>query len=175
MIQNYLKVASRNIVKRKMYSFINAFGLSIGIAFCILIFLYIQDEKSFDQFHTNKLQIYRMEEKSFDTWQHDPANLTNYSAWLQTGLKQALKDEIPEVEMATRFSSGADGIFRYGDKVFTEKLTYVDGDFFNMFSFKLLSGNPAKLFQNKTDVVLTPEIAKKYFGDEDPIGKNSIH
>ena len=69
MIKNYLKVATRNIVKRKLYSFINAFGLSIGIAFCILIFLYIQDEKSFDQFHVNKERIYRMEEKSYDTWQ----------------------------------------------------------------------------------------------------------
>ena len=61
MIGNYFKVASRNILKRKMYSFINAFGLSVGIAFCILIFLFIMDEKSFDQFHANKNQIYRIE------------------------------------------------------------------------------------------------------------------
>ena len=69
MIGNYFKVASRNILKRKMYSFINAFGLGVGIAFCILIFLFIMDEKSFDQFHVNKNQIYRLEEKSYDTWQ----------------------------------------------------------------------------------------------------------
>src|ERR1041385_5161393 len=61
MIGNYLKVAARNIAKRKMYSFINAFGLSIGIAFCVLIYLFIRDEKSFDQFHLNKNQIYRIE------------------------------------------------------------------------------------------------------------------
>lgn len=174
MIKNYLKIAARNIIKRKMYSFINAFGLSIGIAFCVLIFLFIQDEKSFDQFHANKFNIYRMEEKSFDTWQHDAAHPYNYSAYLQTGLKQALKDEIPEVELATRFNGGGDGIFRFGDKVFTEKLTYVDGDFFKMFSFRLISGNADKLFQNKSDVVLTPEIAKKYFGDDDPIGKSVL-
>src|SRR5436190_12623138 len=151
MIQNYFKVAARNIVKRKMYSFINAFGLSIGIAFCILIFLYVQDENSFDQFHDNKQLIYRMEEKSYDTWQQNPAEPFNRSAWLQTGLKQAMKDEIPEVQFATRFNSGADGIFRANEKVFTEKLCYVDGDFFKMFSFKLLSGNPDKLFTNKSD------------------------
>ena len=174
MIQNYLKVATRNIVKRKLYSFINAFGLSIGIAFCILIFLYIQDEKNFDQFHANKEHIYRMEEKSYDTWQADPNTPYQRSAWLQTGLMQTLKDEIPEVERATRFNSGSDGIFRSGDKVFTEKLCFVDADFFKMFSFKLLSGNTDKLFQNGTDLVITPAIAKKYFGDEDPIGKTVL-
>src|SRR5258708_2119020 len=74
MIGNYFKVAARNIAKRKLYSFINAFGLSIGIAFCVLIYLYIQDERSFDQFHTNKNLIYRLEEKLYrsenpDYWQ----------------------------------------------------------------------------------------------------------
>ncbi len=174
MIQNYFKVAARNIVKRKMYSFINAFGLSIGIAFCVLIYLYIMDEKSFDRFHANQSHIYRMEEKSYDTWQQNTKEPYNRSAWLQTGLKQALKDELPEVEFATRFNTDHTGIFRSGDKVFTEKLTYVDEDFFKMFSFKLLSGNANKLFQNKTDVVLTPLVAKKYFGDTDPIGKSVL-
>jgi putative ABC transport system permease protein len=174
MIQNYFKVAARNIVKRKTYSFINAFGLSIGIAFCTLIFLYIQDERSFDQFHVNKNLIYRIEEKSYDTWQQEPGKEYNRSAWLQTGLKQAIKDEIPEVQLGTRFNSGSDGIFRANEKVFTEKLCYVDGDFFKMFSFKLLSGNPDKLFANRSDLVLTPAIAKKYFGDEDPLGKTVL-
>jgi putative ABC transport system permease protein len=171
MIQNYLKVATRNIIKRKLYSFINAFGLSIGIAFCILIFLYIEDERSFDKFHVNKDLIYRMESKSYDTWQPDSKNPYSEHAWLQTGLKQALKDELPEVEFATRFSADNRGIFRYGDKVFTEKITYVDGDFFRMFSFRLIAGNKEKLFTDKLEIVLTPEIARKYFGDEDPIGK----
>ncbi|MBL7865764.1 MAG: ABC transporter permease [Cyclobacteriaceae bacterium] len=171
MIRNYLKVAARNIQKQKLYSFINSFGLSIGIAFCILIFLYIEDEKSFDQFHENKQNIFRMEEKQFDTWQHDPKNPYNRSAWLQTGLMPAMKADLAEVELATRYIPESDGIFRYQDKVFTEKLSYADPDFFKMFSFKLIAGNADKLFQNKTDAVIVPEIAKKYFGDEDPIGK----
>ncbi|HEU5291876.1 MAG TPA: ABC transporter permease, partial [Cyclobacteriaceae bacterium] len=174
MIGNYFKVAARNIQKRKLYSFINAFGLSIGICFCMLIFLFIQDERSFDEFHSNKHLIYRIEEKSYDTWQKDTLNPFRKSAWLQVGLKQAMKDELPEVELATRYSRGGTGIFRYGDKVFTEKLCFVDGDFFKMFSFKLISGNADKLFQNKTDLVLTPEIAEKYFGTDDPIGKTVI-
>ena len=171
MIGNYFKVASRNILKRKLYSFINAFGLSIGIAFCILIYLFIQDEKSFDQFHANRKRIYRMEEKSFDTWQPKPDKPYNYSAWLQTGLKQALKDELPEIEFATRFNPGSQGVLRVGEKVFSEKIAFADGDFFKMFSFPLLKGNPDKLFENKSDVVLTPAMARKYFGEEDPIGK----
>ena len=171
MIRNYLKVASRNIFKRKLYSFINAFGLSIGIAFCALIYLYIQDERSFDQFHANKDQIYRMESKHYNTWKPDPEKPYSYGAWLQTGLQPAMKEEIPEVELATRYSPDDDAIMRYGDKVFKESITYVDADFFRMFSFPLLSGNPDKLFSNKSDMVITPAIAKKYFGDENPLGK----
>jgi len=171
MLGNYFKVAVRNIQKRKLYSFINAFGLSIGIAFCMLIYLFIQDEKSFDQFHENRADIYRIEEKSFDTWQHDSADPYRKSAWIQTGVKQALKDELPEVIKATRYNHGEKAVVHFGEKVFTESLAYVDDDFFTMFSFKLLKGNPDKLFKNKSDVVITPSIAQKYFGDEDPMGK----
>jgi putative ABC transport system permease protein len=160
MINNYIKVAARNIGKRKMYSFINAFGLSIGIAFCILIYLFIRDEKSFDQFHSNKHQIYRIEAKK--TSGRDPR--------LQFGLRNALKDELPEIKYATRFNT-PEAVVRYGDKLFSEKIAYVDVDFFRMFSFKLLAGNAEKLFENKLDVVITPEIAEKYFGKEDAMGK----
>ncbi len=174
MISNYFKVAVRNIQKRKFYSFVNAFGLSIGIAFCMLIYLFIMDEKSFDQFHENKSQIYRIEEKSFDTWQHDSPDPYRRSAWLQVGLKQVLKDELPEIVRATRYNNGEQTVFRYGEKIFTESIAYVDEDFFSMFSFRLLKGNKDKLFKNKSDVVITPDIAQKYFGDEDPIGKTVV-
>ena len=171
MVTNYFKVAARNIQKRKFYSFINAFGLSIGLAFCMLIVLYIQDEREFDQFHANKDRIYRIEEKSFDTWQHDSADPFRRSAWLQAGLAPVIKAEFPEVEYVTRYNDGNRVIFRYEDKVFTERVTYVDQDFFKMFTFPLLKGNADRLFQDKLEVVITPEIATKYFGDVDPIGK----
>lgn len=171
MVANYFKVAARNIQKRKFYSFINAFGLSIGLAFCMLITLYIQDEKEYDQIHANKNQIYRLEEKSFDTWQHDQPDPYRRSAWLQSALGPTLKEELPEVEYVTRFNDGNRAIFRYGEKVFTERLTYVDKDFFSMFSFQLIKGNAEKIFLDKSEIVLTPAIAEKYFGDEDPIGK----
>lgn len=171
MIGNYFKVASRNIQKRKFYSFINAFGLSIGLAFCMLITLYIQDEKEFDQFHVNKNNIYRIEEKSFDTWKYDSPDPYRRSAWIQVGLAPALKEELTEVSYATRYNRGNRAIFRYEDKVFTEELTFIDADFFKMFSFPLLKGNADRIFLDKGEVVLTPDIATKYFGDSDPIGK----
>ncbi len=171
MIGNYFKVAARNIRKRKFYSFINAFGLSIGLAFCMLITLYIQDEREFDQFHENKNSIFRIEEKSFDTWQHDSADPYRMSAWIQTGLAPTLKEELPEVKYATRYNSGARGIFRYDEKVFTQEIAYVDADFFKMFSFNLIAGNADRIFLDKSEIVLTPAIVKKYFGDVDPIGK----
>lgn len=171
MIGNYFKVAARNMQKRKVYSFINAFGLSIGIAFCILIFLYIEDERGFDQFHANKDHIYRIEEKSFDTWEHDSANPYRFSAWIQTALQPVLKEECPEVLFATRYNPDSRAIFRYGEKVFTEELTYVDADFFKMFSIPWVKGSPEKIFMNPSDVVITRAIATKYFGDENPLGK----
>ncbi len=170
MIQNYLKVASRNIFKRKMYSFINAFGLSIGIAFCILIFLFIRDEKSFDEFHANKDRLYRMESRWFNTWDPKAKERFHGDAWLQTGLLPALKSDIPEIEAGTRFNSST-GILAFGDKVFNEKIAFADADFFKMFSFELIKGNPNKIFLNKSEIVLTPAIAEKYFGNEEPIGK----
>ncbi len=171
MIANYFKVAWRNIRKHKMYSFINAFGLSIGIAFCILIYLFIRDEKSFDQFHSNKNQIYRMEAKRYDRELQGSEVPYERDAALQFGLRNVLKDELPEVKYATRFNSGRKVVLKYRDKIFSEKIAFVDRDFFKMFSFKLLSGNAERLFENNIDVVITPEIAEKYFGKEDAIGK----
>lgn len=169
---NYFKVATRNMAKRKLYSFINAIGLSIGIAFCVLIYLYIEDEKSFDQFHQNKEQIYRLNESSYSVWAaqrgEDPMAK---SAFLPLPLGTSMKEEIPEIKYLTRFNDGATAIFRYEDKVFTERITFVEADFFNMFSFPILAGSADQLFKDKHEIVLTPEIATKYFGKDDPMGK----
>ncbi|HMJ67879.1 MAG TPA: ABC transporter permease [Cyclobacteriaceae bacterium] len=172
MVGNYFKVAVRNIQKRKLYSFINAFGLSIGIAFCMLIWLFIKDELSFDQFHENKQDIYRIESISYNYW--DPKleekDRWHREAWLQLGLSKAIQDECPEVTHAARFAGGG-GIFSYKDKVFSERFTFTDKDFFSMFSFRMLKGNPQTVFRDKSEIVLTPEIVEKYFGDTDPIGE----
>ncbi|MEJ1240483.1 ABC transporter permease [Chryseolinea sp. T2] len=174
MIRNYISVALRNILRRKLFSFINAFGLSVGIAFCALIYLYIEDERSFDQFHVNKDRIFRMEVKSFNTWDRNPDKPFDRHAWMQMGLQPALKEDFPEVEFAARFNPDGEYIFRFGDKAFTEKIAFTDGDFFKMFSFSMLSGNAGTIFNTPLEVVLTPAIASKYFGNEDPIGKTVV-
>lgn len=171
MISNYIKIAGRNMAKRKMFSFINAFGLSIGIAFCILIFLYIKDEQSFDKFHENRSKIYRVEEKGYDTWEPDPENPYNYSAYIQTALGPVLKDEVPQVQYAARFNSNGNAVVANGDKVFSENIEFTDPDFFKMFSFRVLAGNVDELLTNKYQVVLIPEMAEKYFGTQDVLGK----
>ncbi len=172
MVGNYFKVAVRNIQKRKLYSFINAFGLSIGIAFCMLIWLFIDDELSFDQFHENKKNIYRIESISYNHW--DPKleekDRWNREAWLQLGLSKAIREECPEVTQAARFAGGG-AIFTYKDKVFSESFTYTDKDFFSMFSFRMLRGSPESVFRDKSELVLTPAIVEKYFGNADPIGE----
>ena len=172
MLGSYFKVAARNIQKRKFYSAVNAFGLSIGIAFCMLIWLFIQDEKSFDQFHENKSRIYRVEELSYNAWNPSIPEDERWqrSAYLQTGLQPVLKEELAEVEFATRFNTNG-VVVKYGERVFTEDVSYIDGDFFRMFSFDLLQGSREKLFANTLEIVITPAIATKYFDDEDPMGK----
>jgi putative ABC transport system permease protein len=175
MVANYLKVAGRNISKRKLYSFINVFGLSIGMAFCMLIWLYIKDEKSFDQFHVNKDHIYRIEEHAYnyltpglkeeDRWVRQ--------AYIQVPLAIAAAEEAPEVVLTTRFNTNGARV-RQGEKVFNEDVTFVDKGFFQMFSFDLIAGNPKSVMMNKSDVIITPAMAEKYFGNEDPVGKTLL-
>lgn len=170
MIGNYFKVASRNILRRKLYSFINASGLSVGIAFCVLIYLFIQDEKSFDQFHASKDQLYMMHGLEYNSKASGPEDQFHKIAPMQMALPQVMKAELPEVAYATHFA-GNSGLMKYDDKIFRENITYVDADFFRMFSFRLINGNAEKLFVTNDEVVLTDGIARKYFGDKDPMGE----
>ena len=173
MVSNYFKTAARSMARRKLFTFINAFGLSIGIAFCLLIYLFIQDEKSFDSFHTNAKDIYRIDELKYKAWKEDlnPKDRYSHSAYLQTGLGPALKDEIPEVKYMSRYNANWIEVVKYGDKIFNENITFVDNDFFKMFSFKVVEGNAGKFLLQPHEVVLTESIARKYFGDSDPFGK----
>jgi len=171
MLSNYLKITTRSMMKSKLYSFINAFGLSIGMAFCMLIYLYVQEEKSFDQHHVNKDRIYRMQSRAYDDWQKNKGDIYDYMIYLQTALGPVLKEEFSEVIMSTRYSNGDEGVVSFGDKVFTETLTYVDADFFQMFSFEILEGDKGTLLSGQHEVVITRELAKKYFGDGDPLNQ----
>jgi len=174
MRQNYLKVTLRYLLKHKLHTFINIAGLSIALTISILIFLFVADELSFDQFHSNKNQIYRVEakrytygnEKSFFDIDQDGV----WSIpWLPTGLGPALIDEIPDVVHYTRWESG-NCVFTYNDKIFQENINYVDPGFFLMFDFDLIHGNPNTVLQDKNNIVITKDIQDKYFEDIDPMG-----
>jgi putative ABC transport system permease protein len=173
MFGSYVKVASRNIAKRKLYSFINAFGLSIATAFCTLIYLYVQDEKSFDQFHQNREHIYQILTSNFEPSKFESGDPVPYSRnpYMPAALGDVMLDELPEVQHMTRFVNYNQGIMRYGTNAFTQKFTGVDSGFFKMFSFKILAGDSRNPLRNVSDAVLTPAVAHKYFGDENPIGK----
>lgn len=180
MFKNYLKIAFRNIQKHKLYSLINIFGLTLGITCCIVIYLFISDEFSYDNFHENGTNIYRVEETSYQIpkWEVEPtpffdtrvANGINKSPWLPLPLGPTLKDRFPEIVSFVRPDEGT-VVVRNENESFEQEVLYTDPSFFEMFSFPLLQGSVESVLNDPGNVVLTPETAEKYFGDENPVGK----
>ena len=163
MFSNYLKVALRQLMRQKGYSFINIMGLTIGMACFILIGLWVRDELSFDQFHQNKEQIFRILNK---TESGDLIPSPTYA------LAPALKSLYPEVEEFSRVWFFHSSLVKYGDKRFEEDRIYMaDPGFFRMFSFPFIKGDPETVLVDRNAIVLTEDAALKYFGTEDPIGK----
>lgn len=164
MIKNYFKVAWRNLMKSKVFSFINIFGLTTGITVCLMIFLFIMNEFSFDSFHTKGKDIYRVM-RSFDPSKPAAPYLSGPYA------PALLNDFRGEIKAAVRVMPDND-LFSYKNRPFNEKNVYIaDSNFFTFFSFPLVKGNPATALNDENSVVLTETTAKKYFGNEDPIGK----
>lgn len=167
MLKNYLKTAWRNLLKNKFYSFINIVGLTVGLAIGILILLWVQNELSFDSFHKKTPNIYRMAifggtGASRQIWSQDVAPMGPLAKQQLTGVKDQVRIT------GNEFFS----MFRYQDKVFgNENVVFADPSFFSIFDFPLAEGNTAKPFANDNSVVITKKSAKKYFGDENPIGK----
>lgn len=166
MLLNYLKIALRNIIRQKGYSFINITGLAIGMACTILILLWVIDELSFDRFHQNAGNIYRVVEEQVYR------NQTMQVAVTPGPLVPSLKAEFPEIVRATRLDDAPSTLITFGDKSFIEnQVLFVDPDFFHMFDFPFISGGPNSAFADKYAVVITESTAKKYFGGENPIGQ----
>ena len=164
MFRNYLKTALRNIKRHKGYSLINIVGLAVGMACCILILLWVQDELSFDRFHENADGIYRvLQDINF-------ADHSTTWAITQGPLGPSLKEDFPEIINATRIT-GRGLRLTYNDKSYDEGVSMADGSIFEMFTFPLVKGDPATALSDPFSIVLTEEMAAKYFGDEDPIGK----
>lgn len=166
MFKNYFRVALRNIRRYKFFAFINILGMTIGITACLLILIYIIDEVSYDTFHQDADRIYQVGLHGKIGGQDlQVANTC-------PALAQAAVNEIPEVAEAVRVTKFNRPGIKYGAKSFVEeKVFYVDSNFFDFFSFQLLVGDPKEALKNPYSVVLTPAIARKYFGDEDFMGK----
>ena len=163
MLKNYLKIAVRNLRKYKTGSFINIVGLSIGLAFCILIYLFIKDELSFDSFHEQADSIYTIviNDHFYEySHRHGPVPMA-----------PVLKDHFPEIRDFARLVSRRNVPVKYKDNIFNETITIVDPQFLEIFSFPLNKGNPAGALISDSSVILTQNAANKYFGDENPMEK----
>jgi putative ABC transport system permease protein len=166
MLKNYLKVIFRNIQKHKGYSFINFTGLAIGMACCLLISIWVLDELSYDKFHEKAPYLYRVEEDQQYSGRLFHVSVTPHP------LGPALIEEIPEIVDATRYVWSGGLLFRYGEKAFFEyNIRAVDPSFFQMFTFPLIKGDKNRALDSPYSLVINEDIAEKYFGKEDPLGK----
>jgi putative ABC transport system permease protein len=160
MFKNYLKVALRNILKHKFFAAINITGLVIGMTCCLLIFVYIKDETSYDNFHSNADQLYRVALHGRIGGQEI------YTISSNPKLADAMQTEIPGIEHATRIDERGEVVMKFEEKVFIEEdVLAVDSNFFQTFSFELLQGDALTALKEPNSIVMTPAMAKKYFGD----------
>jgi len=165
MIKNFFKVAYRNILRNKGFSAINITGLAVGMASAILILLWIQDERSYDEFHNNKDRIY-------EVWNRVPFE-GKISCWnsVSEPMARMLEKDLAEVERAVRVNYANNILLSVGDKKIIRSGNIVDTGFLQMFSFPMLQGNPSTALNDIHAIVLTEKTAKSLFGDEEAMGK----
>ena len=168
MINNYIKIAWRNLTKHKIYSVITMSGLVLGLGIFILFALLLHSQSNFDSFHKNADRIFSVVQVLPRGVEKD-----HHSAITPAPLKTALLTEFPEIEKAARFFPPGRMVVRHEDKLFYEnRIRFVDADFLSIFTFELLRGKAETVLSNPYSIVLTETSATKYFGNEDPIGKS---
>lgn len=164
MLKNYLLIAFRNLKKQKIYTGINITGLSIGIACTVLIFFFIRSEWTYDRFHPNYEQIYRVAVgvnfRGMEYWTTSPYPLAD-----------AVAREIPGIERTTRWMKERNKPVRVGDEIYEHNIHLADPDFFRMFNFPLEVGNPEQIVSDPNAVIIGSHIRDLYFPDTDPVGK----
>jgi len=168
MFKNYFKTAIRNLLRYKGFAFINILSLTIGIIGCLVIGLFVWDEKQFDKSIPNAENIYRIYEERIDN------SGTTFNAPVPPAYTSFLQRQFPEVDTTTRIMMFGDKyLFESGDKqAYEEKGWFVDASFPYFFSLKFIKGDPATALTTPASIVLTEELAKKYFGTENPVGKS---
>ncbi len=167
MLKNYIKIALRNLIRHRTYTFINIFGLAIGIICCLLILVYVQDELNYDRYHEKADQVYRI--INAGTIRGNQIEIPLVSGpW-----GPAMVEEFPEVLKAVRIKPpDSRWVIEHGDRKFFEKgLYFVDTTFFEVFDVEMVTGDPETVLNAPYSMVITEEMAEKYFGEEDPVGK----
>ena len=171
MLQSYFKIAYRHVAKDKSFAFINVLGLSVGIAAFLLIMQYVSFELSFDDIHIDKDEIYRV---AFEQYENE--ELRNNSARNFLGIQSLVKDNFQEVKASTAFDRTAPQayfLYNYQGKKYYEQESFyqMDSNFFKVFPSLLMRGNPLTVLSDPHNLVISEKMAKKIFGNEDPIGK----
>lgn len=180
-------MAFRNISRKKLYTIINLTGLSIASAFCILVYWYLQHENSFDTFHKDAHRLYRLEFSQFSGPLKKESKAGFFSLFMKDADQQnliqtpvifagELKKDFPEIENAVRIMPGYEIIVRVNNQSFKEEgnSAFVEEDFFTVFNFPLLKGSAAKALSEKNQLVISEKAAKKYFGNDEPLGKTIL-
>jgi putative ABC transport system permease protein len=168
MIRNYLKIAFRNLTKYKFISFINLFGLTVGLTCCLLITTYILNELSYDRYNQNADNIYRVT-RDFN---NDNGVVSLRLSTISPPFGYYLPNDFPEIQKMTRLLDNGITPLRYKDKLINEQnVFFADENLFDVFTIKVIKGNPKTALSGPFSVMLTEEAAKKYFGDEDPMNK----
>src|ERR1700741_2931469 len=161
MLKNYLRSAWRNITRHKFISFINLFGLTVGLTCCLLIITYLINELSYDRYNANANRTYRVTRIFYSANGEENLHLSSVAPPFGPLLKTAF----PAIEKVTRVLPNGTIVFRYKDKLFNEENGFfADENFFNVFSGNVTEGDNKKALYDPYSGMLTPEIAKKYFG-----------
>ena len=166
MFTNYLKIAFRNLTKNKVYSFINIVGLSIGLTAAILILLYVKDEVSYDRFHTKSPNIYRV----VSDWYQPDGSIGRHDGLSSNLQGPIFKEKIPEIEAFVRYSSVFRDI-RANGEVKGFEMNYTDSNFFSVFDFPMLAGDPNTALIKPKSIVISEKMAFKFFNSIDVVGK----
>jgi putative ABC transport system permease protein len=168
MFRNYLTVALRNIVRHKLYSFINIAGLTFGLTCAIFVILFVRDQLSYDRWIPGTENLYRVE----NTWNF-PGKPSEQNARTAFPAAQAMRDQIPEVQARTRLTRRSTTIL-VGNRQFPESLDIVDPNFLEVIRLPLVAGNPASVFAKPESAVLSETTARKYFGESIAARKTNL-
>ncbi|MXZ74357.1 MAG: FtsX-like permease family protein [Gemmatimonadetes bacterium] len=166
MLKNYLTIALRNLVRYKIYTAINALGLATGIAFCLLTFLYVRHEWTYDQFHEKSDRIFRLGMSGGTYGGRD----NTIHVRLSDQIGPLMRENIPQFAHVVRINEGP-GTVSHGNNTFEVKSLFTDDDFFQLFTFPLIHGDSKTALANPNSIVLTQSAAKKYFGQTDVVGQ----